>query len=431
MEPPFFTDQDVDSAAVVPPKPLSPPPEPPKTAPVAVPPPERHASWMMVAVVFMILFAAGGGWVAWNRESIFGGSGSSSRVVAEPAPAPNPATDVSATSTAPGVVRLSWVDRSESEAGYRIERKSGTDSLFSAVQTLPPNSRTFLDPSAVPESRVIYRVVAFNDGGEAEALSAEVLVQAAVAQPITTAPTLPPDGLDLDSDGLTDTEEALFGSNPQLADTDSDGYLDGNELFNLYAPTVKAPASMLSQVSVQTVSSTIGWQLLAPAAWTVERRADSADVLLRAPSGEVFVVAVTSAVESQDIRAWIATLRGWRTDQVIALQSNKYGLTFFLGPDRLTAYVPWEGRVLTISYQLGTQVFVNYRTTFGMLVNALRLQGSPNVPDLSRPTEIPAVFQPEPLTVSSTVSSTAMGATTNPVVPAVSGTAVTIPPLLP
>lgn len=429
MEPPFFTDQDTDPAAITPAKPATPtpPPEPPKSAPAVVPPPGPHSRWMMAVVILLILFAAGGGWVAWNREAIFGVSSRTPRVVAEPSPAPNSATEVSATSTAPGVVRLSWVDRSESEAGYRIERRSGSESVFSALQTLPPNSRTFLDPSAVPESRVVYRIVAFNDGGEAESLSQEVLVQASVVQPVVTAPSLPPDGLDLDSDGLTDTEEALYGSNPQLADTDSDGYLDGNELFNLYAPTVKAPASMLGQLSVQTVSSTVGWQLLAPATWTVERKTDSSDVLLRSPSGEVFVVAMTSALGEQDVRSWIATARGWGTDQIIALQSNKYGLSFFLGPDRLTAYVPWEGRVLTISYQLGTQVFVNYRTTFGMMVNALRLQGSPNVPDLSRPTDIPAVFQPEPLISSSTASTTMMDRATQPVSGSVSGTPATIP----
>lgn len=433
MEPPFFTDQDTDPAATIPEKPPTPtpPPEPPKNAPAAVLPPEQHSRWMMVGVVLLIVFAVGGGWVAWNREAIFGGSSRAPSLVVEPSPAPNPAAEVSATSTAPGVVRLSWVDRSESETGYRIERKSGSESVFSALQTLPPNSRTFLDPSAVPESRVVYRIVAFNDGGEAESLSQEVLVQASVAQPVATAPSLPPDGLDLDSDGLTDTEEALYGSNPQLADTDSDGYLDGNELFNLYAPTIKAPASMLNQLSVQTVSSTIGWQVLAPSAWTVERKTESTDVLLRAPSGEVFVVAMSSAIGQQDIRSWIASTRGWRTDQIIALQSNKYGLTFFLGPDRLTAYVPWDGRVLTISYQLGAQVFVNYRTTFGMIINALRLQGSPNVPDLSRPTEIPAVFQPQPLTVSSTASSTSMSAATSLVAPSLTSTVPSSTPLSP
>ncbi len=419
MEPPFYTDDDQGTApaAVVPPPVPAPAPAPvPSGAPL--PPPEEHRSRLFVVViVVLILLAAGGGWVAWNRELIFGESTGSKIVVQAPA-SPNPATDIMATSTAPGVVRLEWIDRSEAEAGYRVERKGALDTDFVAVQTLPPNSRTFLDPSAVPESRVNYRVVAFNEGGEAPSLPAEVLVQARITQPIVSSPTLPPDGLDLDSDGLTDSEEVVFGSNPQLPDTDGDGYLDANEVFNLYAPVVRAPSILLTQAMMQTVSSTVGWQALAPKAWTVERSQESSDVVIRVPSGEVFVLKIEPNPTKQDIRAWVAQSRGSRVDQVVELRSNKYGLPFYLGPDRLTAFIPWDDRVLSVSYQLGMQVFVNYRTTFGMLLNSLRLQGSPNVPDLSRPTEIPAVFQPETVLLAPVSSSTA--ATTTLVVPSAS-----------
>lgn len=395
MEPPFYTDDE--SAALPPTSPpaRTPPPPPPPATQAPLPPPvEQHSRWAMVVVVVLIVLVAGGGWVAWNREAIFGKPTSTQVVVQKPA-APNPATDVVATSTAPGVVRVEWMDRSEGEAGYRIERKGSMDTVFLPVQTLPANSRTFLDPSAVPETRVSYRVVAFNEGGEAPSTSVEVVVQARPVSPVVTAPTLPPDGLDLDSDGLTDSEEVLFGTNAQLPDTDSDGYLDANEVFNLYAPTVKAPAVLLTQAMMQVVSSTVGWQFLAPKSWIVERVPNSADVLLHVASGEVFVVKVEANPAKQEVREWVATMRGWRTDQVIELQSNKYRVPFYMGPDRLTAYIPWGDQVLSVSYQLGTQVFVNYRTTFGMVLNSLRLQDSPNVPDLSRPTEIPAAFKPE------------------------------------
>lgn len=44
--------------------------------------------------------------------------------------------------------------------------------------------------------------------------------------------------IDSDSDGLTDDEEKLIGTNPALADTDGDGYLDISELKSGYDPLV-------------------------------------------------------------------------------------------------------------------------------------------------------------------------------------------------
>ncbi|MFT5583305.1 MAG: hypothetical protein ACI9VR_000883, partial [Cognaticolwellia sp.] len=38
---------------------------------------------------------------------------------------------------------------------------------------------------------------------------------------------------DSDGDGLTDAEEAEWGTDPTDADTDADGYLDGEEIHDL------------------------------------------------------------------------------------------------------------------------------------------------------------------------------------------------------
>ncbi|GEM_PF-297177 len=47
--------------------------------------------------------------------------------------------------------------------------------------------------------------------------------------------------LDSDQDGLTDTEEKLYGTDPHNADTDGDGYSDGAEVKAGYDPLKKAP----------------------------------------------------------------------------------------------------------------------------------------------------------------------------------------------
>ena len=43
-------------------------------------------------------------------------------------------------------------------------------------------------------------------------------------------------GVDTDSDGLTDTQESIYKTDPNNPDTDEDGYLDGEEINNGYDP---------------------------------------------------------------------------------------------------------------------------------------------------------------------------------------------------
>lgn len=395
LKPPFATDEEGKST--VPETPVVPKPLPP--APAVLPPlPAEHHSrlWLIVLIVFVLL-AAGGVWAAWNRENLFGKKPVVPVAVEVPV-APNAPTDLTAVSTAAGTVRLNWQDHSQTEAGFRVERKTALDLSYSALQTLPAGSQSFLDPTAPPGSSSTYRIIAFNPGGDSTPSNEVAVSVVALPPPLPPAPTLPPDGLDSDSDGLTDTEEGVYASNAQLPDTDADGYLDGNEVFNLYTPTVRAPASLLTLPTMQTVSSTVGWQTLLPKTWTIETIASSSDVRAKTITGETFVFRTEANASKQPIRDWLLTQKNVRADQVIELMSNKYKVPFYLGPDRLTAYIPWEDRVLIVAYQLGPQTFVNYRTSFGLVLNALRLTGSPKVPDLSAPITIPPAFQLTPTT---------------------------------
>lgn len=409
MEPPFLSDEDDKPTPqpVVPPKPTPPPapPTPSVMAQMTPAPPVPPTRLWLIGLVMFILLAAGGGWVYWNRNILFAPPKPAVPVTPPKPSAPNSPSDLTAASPSAGTVRLHWEDRSETEAGFRVERKTSTDAGFVPVQTLPANSLTFFDPTAPAGAQTQYRVVAFNAGGDSPTPPTADILVTPTPPPLPPAPTLPPDGLDSDSDGLTDAEEALYTSDAHAPDTDVDGYLDGNEVFNLYAPTVRAPATLMSQLTMQTVSSTVGWQTLVPRAWTVETVTGTGDIQMRVPSGELFLVHIDANPTKMDMLAWLAQQKGVRSDQITTLLSNKYHIPFYLGPDRLTAYVPWEDRVVVFSYQLGTQTFVNFRTSFGMMLNALHFTGSPKVPDLTQPTPIPAAFQATSSTVPVTVTS--------------------------
>lgn len=51
--------------------------------------------------------------------------------------------------------------------------------------------------------------------------------------------------LDSDQDGLSDEEEKIYGTDPQKADTDGDGYADGAEIKAGYDPTRPAPGDKI------------------------------------------------------------------------------------------------------------------------------------------------------------------------------------------
>jgi len=48
-----------------------------------------------------------------------------------------------------------------------------------------------------------------------------------------------------------------------------------------------------------------------------------------------------------------------------------------LGADRLDAFFAWDGKVFKIVYDNGAKPFINFRTSFEMMLNSLRLSGAP------------------------------------------------------
>src|SRR6266567_3674295 len=62
--------------------------------------------------------------------------------------------------------------------------------------------------------------------------------------------------IDSDCDGLTNTEEKLYGTDPTNPDTDGDGYSDGVEVKSGYDPLKAAPGDRISSPTSSTTNST-------------------------------------------------------------------------------------------------------------------------------------------------------------------------------
>jgi hypothetical protein len=278
-------------------------------------------------------------------------------------------------------VNLSWVDGGGQKTGFRIERREN-GATFLPLTPLSPNSLTFLDVTVQSGRTYDYRVIAIGPGGESSPSNI------ASAQPVsetgTVTPSLPPGGLDSDSDGLTDVEEAVYGTDPHNPDSDNDGFLDGNEVFHLYNPGAKAPVRLLDSGLVTSLTAPAGWSLYVPKGWVSALvTQDGSTATLSSGQGEIFRITLDDNPDHQDLTAWyLAKHPGVTADQLRSFET-KGGLMGLLGPDRTDANFAWDGKVFILRYDNGDKPFINFRTTYEMILNSLSLNGAPVLTPLS------------------------------------------------
>jgi hypothetical protein len=317
----------------------------------------------------------------------------SSEPVAVPPPVvvPEAPAGVSATSTGSSGISVSWTDTAANESGFRLERAEA-EGPFAVLTSLPPNATSFLDTSVQPERAYRYRVFAVNTSGDSVASSEASATTPPLPSPAPAAPTLPPAGLDTDSDGLTDLEEELLTSNPRDPDTDADGFLDGNEAFHLYNPNGRAPARLVDAGRLKPFSSGAGWSILLPNPWNVVLdAADGSKATVTTGHGELLRIAVEANPQRQPILAWYKASHPEATDAQILKYRSKRGYEGIIGADQLTTYLPWGDKIFVFTYEFGGQPFKNFSTASAMILNSLELGGMSSV---AAPTSAPLPFEP-------------------------------------
>jgi hypothetical protein len=356
-----------------------PAPVAPKTVVPAGPLPKRTV-WPYILIIILCLFIISGAFIWFNYDALFPKPtpvpSAPVPVVVKPAPnAPSSLNATATTGTSPAI-HLSWIDGGGEKTGFRIERREGTGT-FLPLTPLSPSSLSFLDVTVDSGRRYEYRVIAIGPGGESAPSNVAFSQPESIAV-VPAAPSLPPGGLDSDSDGLSDIEEAALGTDAHAPDTDRDGFLDGNEVFHLYNPMAKAPVRLLDSGIVTSLSATAGWSLYVPKGWTTSMEVtDGSKATLRTGQGEAFRISIEDNPQHLDITAWyLAQHPGVKADQLRTLET-KGGLTGVLGPDRMDANIAWDGKVFVLKYDNGEKPFINFRTTYEMILNSLTLSGAP------------------------------------------------------
>lgn len=189
-----------------------------------------------------------------------------------------------------------------------------------------------------------------------------------------TPPALAPEG-DADGDGLTNAEEALYGTNPNNADSDADGFSDSVEVINLYNPAGFKPTKLIEAGLVKSYADAAGtYQLLYPSSWATQAGSDG-EISFASPSEGGVNLQIIDNPGNQSALDWYLGSNPSVSPAQVQSFSTKSGLHGVRSPDGFSAFISAGGKIYHL-YQTttagpllptGTPTFPS---TFTMMVNS-------------------------------------------------------------
>ncbi len=194
--------------------------------------------------------------------------------------------------------------------------------------------------------------------------------QAAAEAAANAAPT---PAKDTDSDGLTDVEELLYGTDFRDPDTDNDSYLDGNEVFHRYHPLGTAPATLLDTGAVKIYDNTgYPFSVYYPATWNAKATGETGIAFTSSRQASIRV-AWSSKNAALSLADWLQREQAGLSTDSLKETLTKQGYYGYITPDDRTAYLDVDDAVVTMVYDLGGKTQIEYLQTFQMMVNSFVL----------------------------------------------------------
>lgn len=203
-------------------------------------------------------------------------------------------------------------------------------------------------------------------------------------EPVTTKPATEPfatvafdtsDSADSDGDGLTDLEEDLFKTDPNLADSDQDKYSDSHEVYNLYNPAGKEPQKLSDSGLVTNFTNpTVGYQLYTPISWAVGNvDPEYRDVLFSTFTGDYIRVHAYEKNANESFADFLArVLPAEKASDYVSFES-RFKESGFRRSD-YTVYIFFnDTTAMIMAYNLPPSNSVaNYRTVIKMMARSFR-----------------------------------------------------------
>ncbi|MBI5023051.1 MAG: hypothetical protein HZC05_02700 [Candidatus Magasanikbacteria bacterium] len=183
--------------------------------------------------------------------------------------------------------------------------------------------------------------------------------------------------IDTDNDGLTDEEEKIYGTDPALPDTDSDGFLDTLEIQNLYNPIGFKPVRLFDSGKIKIYENPVfSYSIFYPGDWVAQSLdPNNKDVMFTAATGEFVEVLVEDNPLKMTAEAWYLGQSPGVDPSQLEYFITKDKLAGVKSPDGLVAYISFEDKIFAINYNIGLKTEVNFLNTFEMMINSFRPQG--------------------------------------------------------
>jgi len=174
--------------------------------------------------------------------------------------------------------------------------------------------------------------------------------------------------LDIDQDKLSDVEEELYGTELRKPDTDGDGYVDGEEVRNLYSPVLAGNNFLKDSPAVNTYTNEeFAFNNLYPASW-VARATDASkrEIMFISGTGEYFTLNIEDNADNTSLSQWVLDNQPNVEANSLSTGSTRSGLQMLTSPDGLLAYIyaPTQSRVYVFKYNPGNVRRLNFLTTF-------------------------------------------------------------------
>ncbi len=209
---------------------------------------------------------------------------------------------------------------------------------------------------------------------------------------------------DNDEDSLTNSEEEVFGTDPEVWDSDSDGYYDGQEAANLYNPKGIAPQKIIDSGLVKEyINPMYQYRFYYPASWRVDPVGDDLkDILVSADSGDYMEIRVFPKDETLSFANWFAaTLPGENFTSFTNFQ-NRFQVPGYKRADMTVGFFETSKAIYSVVYFYGEQEKNAFPHMMNILLQSFRVSKS----GFELPVQIvlPGVVSSTPVVVSSTSS---------------------------
>lgn len=180
---------------------------------------------------------------------------------------------------------------------------------------------------------------------------------------------------DSDNDKLTAPEEEIFQTDPETFDSDSDGYYDGQEVFNLYNPKGIAPMKIIDSGLVQEyVNPTFQYKIYFPVAWraTAIDERDNKQVLFSAITGDYVEVKAYDKVAGESFPGWFGRVVGDQIYTDLVPGTNRFSVPFYGRKDGLVSYFDTPNTVYIVIFYSISEDKNDFPHVMDMMVQSFR-----------------------------------------------------------